>query len=80
MYVTGYDKRVEFAHFPNFMFINSENIAAMDLLFTSSCYTHKEYSATPTSGLGGVSMCQLCLKIIVLCLTLVAHAFKFDDL
>jgi len=37
-----------------------ESIAATDFYFgvmilTSSCYTHKDFCATPTSGLGGVS-------------------------
>jgi len=37
-----------------------ESVAATDfnfgvMILTSSCYTHKEFRATPTSGLGGAS-------------------------
>jgi len=42
----------------HFKIHNLESIAATDFYFgvmilTSSCYTHKDFCATPTSGLGG---------------------------
>ena len=56
---------VDFVHFPNFFLFlnvyNSETIAAMDLKFgviilPSSCYTCKQFRASPTSGMGVVSL------------------------
>ena len=45
----------------------------MIIILPSPCYTHKEFRAMLTSGMGGANTHQSHLKIVVLCLTLAAH-------
>ena len=74
LYATGYEKgTISRFHFKTH---NLESGAATDfnfgvMILTSSCYTHKEFHATPTFGLGrGKHVSQSCSNIAILFLTL----------